>query len=134
MAGEMISLHPLVGAQGDNHRYCRRSIAQPLVRRAHQQRQWTSPGTVRDHQTNPLPIQIGSGELITDKGTDLLGRQTLADTTHKSGLGRIAWIGPITSRSAGPLDSDSHTVSLPVGARPPQGMKVIGSVLPELYA
>jgi hypothetical protein len=134
MAGEMIFLHPLVGAQGDNHRDCRRPIPQRLVRRAHQQRQGARTGAVRDHEANPLPIQIRSGELITNEGTDLLGRQPLADTTHKSGSGRITWIGPITSRSAGPLDSDSHTVSLPVGARPPQGTRIIGSVRPELYA
>jgi hypothetical protein len=128
----MIFLHPLVGAQGDNHRYCRRPIPQRLVRRAHQQRQWASSGTVRDHQTNPLPIQIRSGELITDEGTDLLGRQTLANTTHKSGSGRITWIGPITSRSAGRLHSDSHTVSLPVG--PGRHKERRSSVLPEPYA
>src|SRR3954469_8176735 len=107
MAGEMIFLHPLVGAQGDHYRYCRRPVAQRLVRCAPQQRQWASPGTVRDHQANPLSIHIRSGELIMYEGTDLLGRQTLADTTHKSGSGRIARLGPITLSSGGAVPPDS---------------------------
>jgi hypothetical protein len=89
---QMIFTHALVGAEGDNHLHLLGPLGQGSVRRLQQQGQWAGPGAIRDHETDPLAVQLSLGESRADETTDRLRRKRLSDAANG---GRPCWVARI---------------------------------------
>ena len=88
----MIFTHALVGAEGDDHRHLLGPAGQGSVRCLQQQGQWAGPGAVRDHQADPLAVEISLGESGADETADRVRRKLLSDAANG---GRTRWVARI---------------------------------------
>src|SRR5215207_2481570 len=62
------------------------------IERLQQQGQWAGPGAIRDHETDPLAVQLSLGESRADETTDRLRRKHLSDAANG---GRPCWVARI---------------------------------------
>ena len=86
---QMIFTHALVGAERDDHRHLIGPACQGTVSCLQQQRQRAGPGAVRDHQTDPLTVEISLGESGADETADRIRRKLLTDAADG---GRTRWV------------------------------------------
>jgi hypothetical protein len=98
MPREMVLTHPLMSTESDHHSDLLRPAFESRVRSPHQQRQWASPGAIRDDKADPFVIKISSGEGTRYEGAHLVAGELLANTTDDVCSGGGACIRAVARR------------------------------------